>query len=74
METALSFRGLYRPVQKWRSQLVLIVALRAFHGGDYLDSALLEYDTKKLKTKTKLCGLSPRVNYADRATAACRRS
>jgi hypothetical protein len=28
----------------------------------------------KLKTKTKLHGLSPRANYTDRATAACRRS
>jgi hypothetical protein len=28
----------------------------------------------KLKLKTKLHGLSPRTNYADRATAACRRS
>jgi hypothetical protein len=27
-----------------------------------------------LKTKTKLHGLSPRANYTDRATAACRRS
>jgi hypothetical protein len=27
-----------------------------------------------LKTKTKLHGLSPRANYRDRATAACRRS
>jgi hypothetical protein len=27
-----------------------------------------------LKTGTKLCGLSPRANYTDRATAACRRS
>jgi hypothetical protein len=27
-----------------------------------------------LKTKTKLRGLSPRANYTDRATAACRRS
>jgi hypothetical protein len=26
------------------------------------------------KTKTKLHGLSPRTNYTDRATAACRRS
>jgi hypothetical protein len=26
------------------------------------------------KTKTKLHGLSPRANYTDRATAACRRS
>jgi hypothetical protein len=26
------------------------------------------------KTKTKLHGLSPRVNYTDWATAACRRS
>jgi hypothetical protein len=25
-----------------------------------------------LKTKTKLHGLSPRANYTDRATAACR--
>jgi hypothetical protein len=29
---------------------------------------------KTKKTETKLCGLSPRVNYTDRATAACRRS
>jgi hypothetical protein len=29
---------------------------------------------KGLKTKTKLHGLSPRANYTDRATAACRRS
>jgi hypothetical protein len=26
------------------------------------------------KTKTKLRGFSPQVNYTDRATAACRRS
>jgi hypothetical protein len=29
---------------------------------------------KRFKTKTKLHGLSPRANYTDRATAACRRS
>jgi hypothetical protein len=28
----------------------------------------------RYKTKTKLHGLSPRANYTDRATAACRRS
>jgi hypothetical protein len=28
----------------------------------------------KVKTKTKLHGLSPQANYIDRATAACRRS
>jgi hypothetical protein len=28
----------------------------------------------KLKKKTKLPGLSPRADYTDRATAACRRS
>jgi hypothetical protein len=28
----------------------------------------------KLKLKAKLHGLSPRANYTDRATAACRRS
>jgi hypothetical protein len=28
----------------------------------------------KGKLKTKLHGLSPRANYTDRATAACRRS
>jgi hypothetical protein len=27
-----------------------------------------------MKQKNKLHGLSPRVNYTDRATAACRRS
>jgi hypothetical protein len=31
-------------------------------------------DTVLLKLKTKLHGLSPRANYTDRATAACRRS
>jgi hypothetical protein len=31
-------------------------------------------DTIKKNTKTKLHGLSPRANYTDRATAACRRS
>jgi hypothetical protein len=31
-------------------------------------------ETLKLKKKTKLHGLSPRANYTDRATAACRRS
>jgi hypothetical protein len=29
---------------------------------------------RNLTAKTKLRGLSPRVNYTDRATAACRRS
>jgi hypothetical protein len=29
---------------------------------------------RRLKKKTKLHGLSPRANYTDRATAACRRS
>jgi hypothetical protein len=28
----------------------------------------------RLKTKTKLCGLSPRANYIDQATADCRLS
>jgi hypothetical protein len=27
-----------------------------------------------IKTKTKLSGISPRANYTDRATAACRRT
>jgi hypothetical protein len=27
-----------------------------------------------VKEKAELCGLSPRANYTDRATAACRRS
>jgi hypothetical protein len=35
---------------------------------------LLGRDSKLSKTKTKLHGLSPRANYTDRATAACRRS
>jgi hypothetical protein len=30
--------------------------------------------TERGKKKTKLHGLSPRANYTDRATAACRRS
>jgi hypothetical protein len=29
---------------------------------------------KQIVTKKKLHGLSPRANYTDRATAACRRS
>jgi hypothetical protein len=32
------------------------------------------FSTPTLKLKTKLHGLSPRANYTDRATAACRRS
>jgi hypothetical protein len=39
--------------------------------GNYI--AYAEVCTKK-KTKKKLHGLSPRANYTDRATAACRRS
>jgi hypothetical protein len=31
-------------------------------------------NTAVFKLKTKLHGLSPRANYTDRATAACRRS
>jgi hypothetical protein len=31
-------------------------------------------DRSTEKTKTKLHGLSPRANYTDRATAACRQS
>jgi hypothetical protein len=34
---------------------------------------LLRHLFIKYKTKTKLHGLSPRANYTDRATAACRR-
>jgi hypothetical protein len=37
----------------------------------YLDIYIRTYH---IKTKTKLHGLSPRANYTDRATAACRRS
>jgi hypothetical protein len=41
---------------------------------DYDDKpAILTLLQRNLK-KTKLRGLSPRVNYTDRATAACRRS
>jgi hypothetical protein len=48
---------------------LLIRVYSAFNFGPYiLHMALI-----KLK-KTKFCGLSPRVNYTDRATAACRRS
>jgi hypothetical protein len=32
------------------------------------------YGDSEINSKTKLHGLSPRVNYTDRATAACRRS
>jgi hypothetical protein len=32
------------------------------------------YLYNKQNNKNKLCGLSPRVYYIDRATAACRRS
>jgi hypothetical protein len=32
------------------------------------------YAWRRLLKKTKLQGLSPRANYTDRATAACRRS
>jgi hypothetical protein len=43
-----------------------------------LYSFIFSSHTKKahsrLKTKTKLHGLSRRANYTDRATAACRRS
>jgi hypothetical protein len=35
---------------------------------------MLSFTFKKKKRKTKLHGLSPRANYTDRATAACRRS
>jgi hypothetical protein len=33
-----------------------------------------QIEISKYKTKTKLHGLSPRANYTDRATTACRRS
>jgi hypothetical protein len=33
-----------------------------------------KYFTRTKKLKTKLHGLSPRANYTDRATAACRRN
>jgi hypothetical protein len=32
------------------------------------------FKKRKSKKKTELRGLSPRANYTDRATAACRRS
>jgi hypothetical protein len=47
-----------------------------FYENDYvwwiwLDAVLVYL---KLKAKVKLHGLSPRANYTDRATAACRRN
>jgi hypothetical protein len=40
----------------------------------YLLHVLLQYTILKLKKKKLNSGLSPRANYTDRATAACRRS
>jgi hypothetical protein len=37
-------------------------------------SELHTFHNLHIKTKTKLHGLSPRANYTDRVTAACRRS
>jgi hypothetical protein len=40
----------------------------------HIGMGLMESRTPYTKKKTKLRGLSPRANYTDRATAACRRS
>jgi hypothetical protein len=40
----------------------------------YLTQAKIQINQIITKNKNKLHGLSPRVNYTDRATAACRRS
>jgi hypothetical protein len=45
--------------------------VRVRHGREFI---LVLSRIKKPKKKTKLHGLSPRPNYTDRATAACRRS
>jgi hypothetical protein len=56
-----------------RTQTMEFVCLFLNWKVDFLNSArkllLCSYIAK-----TKLCGLSPRANYSDRATAACRRS
>jgi hypothetical protein len=52
--------------------------LKRDHEDVLLMSSVAQLETfmlqKFLKTKTKLRGLSPRANYTDRATVACRRS
>jgi hypothetical protein len=52
------------------------VARRTEKEADKIVQDCILYHTLKIKTtrKTKLHGLSPRANYTDRATAACRRS
>jgi hypothetical protein len=40
----------------------------------FMKHAFLEVWPKTYKNKKYLRGLSPQVNYTDRATAACRRS
>jgi hypothetical protein len=45
-----------------------------FFCNDYKAVFLSSKECHSLKLKTKLHGLSPRANYADQATAACRRS
>jgi hypothetical protein len=48
------------------------VLIRSAHNAEETNAAVLQ--TNNIKQKNKLHGLSPRANYTDRATAACRRS
>jgi hypothetical protein len=54
------------------------VNLKRDHEDVLLTSSVTQLETivlqKPLKTTTELRGLSPRANYTDRETAACRRS
>jgi hypothetical protein len=65
---------------KVKSMFTIFFYIKAiFHkefvlAGQTVNSAYYGEFWRLKKTKTKLHGLSPRANYTDRATAACRRS
>jgi hypothetical protein len=81
----IGFNGNRRIVQKFLMSflcLLILISSVSDHAteqtgnksGDKLNCAIWFTELKTRTTKKKLHGLSPRANYTDRATAACRRS
>jgi hypothetical protein len=68
------FRILNSVVGKCNINRLTILHVTAVSVTPQIDCVAHEKRSHTKKTKTNLHGLSPRANYTDRATAACRRS
>jgi hypothetical protein len=60
-------------IYAYKIKLCTLLLITAHQCGYFLEIIMLFTKIEKIK-QNKLRGLSPRANYTDRATAACRRS